>query len=141
MEKEFEIKKVDEDTFEITSLVNENKMQFKKNVKLARELSNVNADAKIEMISYMKEKGITKNDLIDKITKNGKIYYDETAYRELEETFVRQKVLDVIKDLPKILFEKTYDDIVVELGIKTNEEAERLGREIMESILSKKAPK
>lgn len=141
MEKEFQINKIDEDTYEIESLVNEKKIEFKKNVELAKELSNINADAKLSMIAYMKDKGLTKNDLIEKVTKNGKIYYDETTYRELEETFVRQTTLNIIAKLPQILFKRSYDELVEELGLKTNEEAERLGRELMERILSKNNPR
>ena len=70
---EFKINTVDEDTFEVESLTNKNKLTFKKNVELARKLSNVNADARIKMIKYMKENKITKDDLITKAVKNGKI--------------------------------------------------------------------
>ena len=91
------------------------------------------------MIAYMKDKGLTKQDLIDKQVKNGKTYYDETAYRELEQTFVTNKALEVVSHIPDIMFGLSADELAEKIGIKSNEEGERLGRELA-SVLKSNTP-
>lgn len=139
MQKEFEIIKVGEDEYELKSLTNDVVLPFKRNVKLAKEIQNINADAKLDMIAYMKDKGLTKQDLIDKKIKNGKTYYDETLYRELEQTFVTNKALEVISRLPDIMFGLNAEELAEKIGIKSNEEGERLGSELA-SILKNNTP-
>lgn len=137
MEKEFEIKKIDEDSYELISFTNNEKITFKKNVKLAKEIANVNADAKLDMIIYMKEKGITKNDLIVETVKSGKKYYDESMYKMLEETFVMQSFSKLVKNISNILFGLSLEELIEKIGLKTAEESSRLGKELTEILQSK----
>lgn len=140
MKKEFEIKKIDEDTYELVSLINNEKIEFKKNVELAKAISNVNADAKMDMILYMKEKGITKNDLIIENVKNGKKYYDESMYLMLEDTFVKQAFVKLVQNISNILFNSSLEELIEKIGLKTSEEASRLGKELT-SVLMNKNPR
>lgn len=137
MKKEFEIKKIDEDDYELISLVNNETIKFKKNVELAKAISNVNADAKMDMILYMKEKGITKNDLIIENIKNGKKYYDESMYLMLEDTFVKQSFVKLVQNISNILFNLSLEELIEKIGLKTNEEASRLGKELTGVLMSK----
>lgn len=139
MEKEFEITKVDEDSYELKSLVNDVVLPFKRNVKLAKEMQSINADAKLNMISYMKEKGITKQDLIEEKIKDGKKYYDETNYRELEKTFIMQQGLEVVANITNILFDMSAEELADKLELRSEEEANRLGKELA-SILKNNTP-
>lgn len=139
MQKEFEIIKKGEDDYELKSLTNDVVLPFKRNVKLAKEIQSINADAKLEMIAYMKDKGLTKQDLIEKKVKNGKTYYDETAYRELEQTFVTNRALEVVSNIPNILFGLTADELAEKISINSREEAERLGSELAK-ILKNNTP-
>lgn len=141
MEKQFEIKTIDEDTFEIVSLVNDDKLTFKKNVELARKLSNINADARIKMIQYMKENELTKDDLIDKVNKNGKIYYDESNYRLLEQGFINDNARELAMNIFNVLFGLSAEEVIIKLEITTDEEASRLGNEIRQVLLGEKTPK
>lgn len=139
MQKEFEIIKKGEDDYELKSLNSDVVLPFKRNVKLAKEIQSINADAKLEMIAYMKDKGLTKQDLIEKKVKNGKTYYDETAYRELEQTFVTNRALEVVSNIPNILFGLTADELAEKISINSREEAERLGSELAK-ILKNNTP-
>ncbi len=141
MEKQFEIKSVDEDTFEVFSLINDTKLTFKKDVELARKLSNINADARIKMIKYMKENGLTKDDLIDKVNKNGKIYYDESNYRLLEQGFINDNAKELAMNIFNILFDLSAEEVLIKLEITTDEEASRLGNELRQVLLGEKTPK
>ena len=141
MEKQFEIKGIDEDTFEVVSLVNDTKLTFKKNVEFARKLSNINADARIKMIKYMKENGLTKDDLIEKVVKNGKTYYDESNYRLLEQGFINDNARELAMNIFNVLFDLSAEEVLTELEITTDEEASRLGNEIRQILLGEKTPK
>ena len=121
--KEFEIEELAEDEYSVNSLVNDSKLTFKKNVELARKLSNINADARMNMIRYMKENGIKKEDLIDKVVKNGKIYYDETNYRMLEQGFITDAAQDIAMNIFDHLFGMSAEKVISTLGISNSEEA------------------
>lgn len=138
---EFKINAIDEDTFEIESLTNKNKLTFKKNVELARKLSNVNADARIKMIKYMKENGFTKDDFIIKVVRNGKTYYDESNYRLLEQGFINDNAREIAMNIFDILFGLSAEEAIDKLGITSDDEASRLGNEIRQILLGEKTPK
>lgn len=138
--KEFEIYSIDEDTYKIVSLVNNEELTFKKNVELAVKISNITADARIKMIKYMKDKGISKDDLIMKRIKNGKTYYDESGYRMLEQGFIRDCTAELMFDLFNILFNMSPEAVIEKLGITENDSA-RFGTEIRQIILGEKTPK
>ena len=141
VEKQFEISQIDEDTYKVTSLVNGKELEFKKNVELARKLSNVNVDARIKMIKYMKENGITKDDLIEKRNRNGKIYYDETNYRMLEQGFITDNALELARNVFKTLFDMQAEEAIIYLEISSDKESNRLGNELRSILLGEKTPK
>ena len=141
VEKQFKISQIDEDTYKVISLVNGKELEFKKNVELARKLSNVNADARIKMIKYMKESGITKDDLIEKRNRNGKIYYDETNYRMLEQGFITDNALELARNIFKTLFDMQAEEAIIYLEISSDKESNRLGNELRAILLGEKTPK
>lgn len=139
--KEFEIYSIDEDTYKIVSLVNNEELTFKKNVELAVKLSNITADARVKMIKYMKDNGISKDDLIMKRVKNGKTYYDESGYRLLEQGFINDCAMELTRNLFNVLFEITPEKMIEKLGLTDNDEANRLGTEVRQILLGEKTPK
>lgn len=136
--KQFEIKKLGEDEWELKSLVNTNSMKFKRDVKLAKGIQEITPNARLKMIKFLKEKGMTKDDLIEKKVKNGKIIYDETAYRELENGFIRDETINFTYELFNLVFGKTPEDLAAYLGITNEEESNRLGVEIGKTFRLKK---
>ncbi len=138
--KIFKIEQVDEDSYKVISLVNGNELLFKKNVALARKIQSVNANARLKMIKWMKEEGITKNDLIDKTERNGKVTYDESNYRDIERGFIEDEAIEIASNIYNTLFNMSLEEILLHLGF-TNEsgtEAYRFGNELKEIINSKK---
>ena len=136
--RQFEIKKLGEDEWELKSLVNDNSIKFKRNVKLAKAIQDITPNARLKMIKFLKEKGLTKDDLIDKKVKNGKIIYDETAYRELENGFIRDETANFTYELFNVVFGKTPEELTVYLGITNEDEGNRLGVEIGKTFRLKK---
>lgn len=142
IEKKFDIEKIDDDTYKVKSLINDKELTFKRNVELARKIQSVNANARLNMIKWMKEENITKADLIEKTEKNGKIIYDETTYRDLERGFIEDESKKLAESIFNILFGKSAVDVMIELGFNNEyvEEARRFGEEI-NKILTKKSPR
>lgn len=138
-EKKFKIEQIDEDTYKVKSLVNNSELTFKKNIELSRKFQSINANARLNMIKWMKSEGLKKSDLIETTTKNGKVVYDETVYRDLERGFIEDESIKTASTIFNTLFNKTAEEIILELGILDSDEANRLGKEINE-ILTKKFP-
>lgn len=134
MKKQFEIKKIATDEWEIKSLVNTNSIKFKKNVKLAREIQDITPNARLKMFEFMKAKGKTKDDFIEKKVKNGKIIYDETFYRELESGFIRDESINFTYNLFETIFNKNPEELAEYLGITNNSEADRMGFELGKAL-------
>lgn len=141
--KKFEITSIDEDTYKISSLVNGESLTFKKNVELAKKIQNVNANARIKMIKYMKENDIKKEDLITKRVENGKTYYDESSYRLIENGFIQDESMLLFTDIFKTLFDKRADEVLNALGFEDSdsEEGYRLGEELRDILLENKIPR
>lgn len=137
--KQFAIEQIDEDCYKVKSLVNEKELCFKKNVELSRKIQSVNANARLNMIKWMKSEGLKKSDLIETTTENGKTIYDETVYRDLERGFIEDEAIKISNQIFNILFNKSLEEVILELNITNEKEGNRFGIEIR-SILSNKFP-
>lgn len=137
--KQFIIEQIDEDTYKVKSLVNEKELSFKKNIELSRKIQSVNANARLNMIKWMKSEGLKKSDLIETTTKNGKVIYDETVYRDLERGFIKDEATKIAGQIFNILFNKSIEEVMLELNITDENEGNRFGVEIR-SVLSNKTP-
>lgn len=137
--KQFIIEQIDEDTYKVKSLINEKELSFKKNIELSRKIQSVNANARLNMIKWMKSEGLKKSDLIETTTKNGKVIYDETVYRDLERGFIEDEAIKIVGQIFNILFNKSIEEVMLELNITDENEGNRFGVEIR-SVLSNKTP-
>lgn len=137
--KQFKIEQVDEDSYKVKSLVNDKELVFKKNVELSRKIQSVNANARLNMIKWMKSEGLKKTDLIETINKNGKVIYDETMYRDVERGFIEDEAKKLSSQIFNIIFNKTIEEAILELNITDENEGYRFGVEIR-NVLSDKTP-
>lgn len=137
--KQFKIEQIDEDSYKVKSLVNGNELAFKKNIELSRKIQSVNANARLNMIKWMKSEGIKKSDLIETTNKNGKVIYDETMYRDVERGFIEDEAVKLSSQIFNIIFNKSIEEVMLELSITNENEGYRFGTEIR-NILSDKTP-
>ena len=91
------------------------------------------------MIKWMKSEGIKKSDLIETINKNGKVIYDETMYRDVERGFIEDEAVKLSSQIFNIIFNKSIEEVMLELNITDENEGYRFGTEIR-NILSNKTP-
>lgn len=94
---------------------------FKRTVELASKLASADKDARMELFTYLTSIGKTKNDFIIKKEENGKIIYDESNYREFENTFLTNKALEIAIKLYENLFQMDFTDLVIDMGLSEND--------------------
>lgn len=143
----YEIKKTGLDTFELISgdLV----IPFKRTIGIANKLDNIVAEARLNLAEFLKSKGKTKNDLIvEKKLGNGTTTYDETAYNELEKTFIEKEQLKTINSIIESAFGMDIVELVTKMGVdpnstdtKVNNEMALFGQKIMTVLIeAEKSP-
>ena len=137
----YEIKKTGLDTFDLISgdLV----IPFKRTIGIATKLDNIVAEARLNLAEFLKSKGKTKNDLIvEKKLGNGTTTYDETAYNELEKTFIEKEQLKTINSIIESAFGMNIVELVTKMGVdpnstdaKINNEMALFGQKIMAVLI------
>lgn len=99
--------------------------EFTRNIKLARTLQRVNALAKVEMVSMLKEQGLTKDDLVV-VSKNekGQVIYDESGLREIEQSCLEIIMQDTIDKIMQEEFGVNFETLMVDMGVNVQEPTE-----------------
>mgnify|MGYP007043619500 CR=1 FL=1 len=130
----YTFEKKDADTFLLKYKNKEGKQTertFTKNVKLARTLQRVNALAKIEMMSMLKEQGLTRKDLIVE-TKNekGQIIYDESNLNALEQDCLQIVMTDLMDKLMFDEFGINFIELLDDMGLNVKNPTEKDAKDI-----------
>lgn len=100
----------------------EKKIDFKRTIEMASSLQGMTAKARIEMFKTLSKEGLTKDDLIIKRDLgNGKVTYDETNYRLLEQEFIEEQSMKIANDIMEKCFKMNILDLFKEMGIEINE--------------------
>lgn len=99
--------------------------EFTRNIKLARTLQRVNALAKVEMVSMLKEQGLTKDDLVV-VSKNekGQVIYDESGLREIEQSCLEIIMQDTIDKIMQEEFGINFETLMVDMGVNVQKPTE-----------------
>ena len=90
---------------------------FKRTVELASKLQSGEAEARMELYTYLTKLGKTKEDFIIKKEENGKVIYDETDYREFESSFLLRKQFDIAMAIYKDLFGMDFAELLLDMGL------------------------
>lgn len=90
---------------------------FKRTVKLASKLQSGEAEARMELYSYLTSMGKTKDDFIIKKEENGKVIYDETNYREFESSFLIRKQFEIAMSVYEELFGVGLEELLMDMGL------------------------
>ena len=132
---DYTIKEIDKDNFELH--YGDKIIDFKKTVNAYSKLQGIAAKARINMIKFMKEEGMTKDDFIIKSTDSeGHVSYDESYYRILEEGFMNDASSEVMNEVLTAMCGFNLMELCVELDIVNDgEKQEQLGRDLA-SIIS-----
>lgn len=121
----YEFKKIDIDNYELiyeTKDKKEKRIPFKRTIKMAKELNGITMKARINLATKLSEMGLTKNDLIiKKEIGNGKVIYNETNYKALEDEAIQEQSLLTTNQIIEDCFNMNIQELFEDMGINTNE--------------------
>lgn len=112
---------------------------FKRNVKLANKVESATPIGRAKLAKYLTERGETKKDyeIIVK-DKNGNTTYDESNYNMMEKAFIETAQGEILLKIIEDNIEMNYDDLLEDMGAKTEEDAQTLTNEIIRLMLGRK---
>lgn len=113
------------------------KINFKSNVEIITELQAVNERAKQKMILDLAKQGITINELVKEIKKDGKTYYDNSNKDEMLNTYTKIESNILFNNAIKNMLGITLTELALEIGLETDEEADKLSRELGEILVGR----
>ena len=110
---------------------------YKADIALMSKLQEAPKIARIEMLKDLAKEGISLKQFTIEEKKNGKTYFDSTNKQELENTYIQNKMLDIIDNVCKENFGLSITELILDIGLETNEEQEKFGSELSASLMGK----
>ena len=94
---------------------------FTRTIGMAQKIQGIQASARINMYKELTAQGITKNDLVIKRTNaDGSITYDETNYKEYENSYIKVYTALTLNEIVKDCFKKDVAELLTDMGINPN---------------------
>ena len=131
----YEIIKNDLDDY--TLKYKDKEFNYKSDIALISKLQEAPKIARIEMIKDLAKEGMSLKNFTIEEKKNGKTYFDSTNKQELENTYIQNKMLDIINNVCKENFGMTLTELVLDVGLETGEEQEKFSSELGASLMGK----
>lgn len=123
-------------TDDYTLKYKDKEFNYKPDVELASKLQSAPKLARIEMLKDLAKDGISLKDFTIEEKKNGKTYFDNTNKIELENTYIQNKMLEVISDTCKKNFGLGFAELLVDIGLD-EEEQEKFSQDLGASLMGK----
>lgn len=127
MKYKFEV--VSEDNYKLS--YKDKSFEFKSNVNTIKELQGLIVDARKTMVIELAEKGKSVKQLTREVKENGKTYYDNTNKIEMENIYYEQTVMDYLTEKCKKITNMSLDELMQDIGLETEEEAQKFGTEFI----------
>ena len=113
------------------------KINFKSDVEIMTELQAVNEIAKQRMIIDLAKQGITMNELVKEVKKDGKTYFDNSNKDEMIKTYTKIIANELFNKAVEKMLGMSLSKLSFEIGIETKEEAEKLSGELGEILVGR----
>lgn len=110
---------------------------YKSNIELISKLQEAPKMARIEMLKDLAKEGISLKDFTIEQKMNGKTYFDNTNKNELENTYIQNKMLEIIDNVCKENFGLGITQLILDIGLENNEEQEKFSSELGASLMGK----
>ena len=110
---------------------------YKSDIQLISKLQEAPKLARIEMLRDLAKDGISLKDFTIEQKLNGKTYLDNTNKQELENTYIQNKMLEIINGICKENFGLGITELILDIGLDNNEEQERFSSELGASLMGK----
>ena len=118
----YKFTKIDNDTTKLECEINGEKKEFevKRNVGLLKELTSATHRARNRLIKDLAKEGLTKQDLVKEVKKDGKTIYDNSSWEELENSYYEEENQNILSNIIKDI--TGYDLIELIMGLGLQEE-------------------
>lgn len=110
---------------------------YKSDIELISKLQEAPKSARIEMLKDLAKEGMSLKDFTIEAKKNGKTYFDNTNKVELENTYIQNKMLEIIDKACKGIFGMKLTELIMDIGLETSEEQEKFSSELGGSLMGK----
>lgn len=110
---------------------------YKSNIDLISKLQEAPKMARIEMLKDLAKEGISLKDFTIEQKMNGKTYFDNTNKNELENTYIQNKMLEIIDNVCKENFGLGITQLILDIGLENSEEQEKFSSELGASLMGK----
>lgn len=110
---------------------------YKSDIELASKLQEAPKTGRKKMLMDLASQGISLKKFTIEEKKDGKTYFDNTNKNELENTYIGEAVLEVIDDTCKKNFNLSFTELLVDIGLETQEEQEKFSSDLGASLTGK----
>ena len=138
MNKKYEIVKNGIDDYSLK--YKDKELKLHSSVGITTEMQKANKNARVKLIMDLKSKGMSVKELTKEIKKDGKTYSDNSNKAELEKVYLEEEYSLVFDKVLKEIIGMTFEELVSDIGIETQEEAETLSTDIG-YVLTGKTPR
>ena len=110
---------------------------YKSDVELTSKLQEAPKKARIKMLTDLANEGVSLKKFTIEEKKDGKTYLDNTNKNELEKTYIGEAMLEVIDNTCKKVFDMTFSELILDVGLETQEEQDKFASELGSSLMGK----
>ena len=110
---------------------------YKSDVELTSKLQKAPKKARIKMLTDLANEGVSLKKFTIEEKKDGKTYLDNTNKNELEKTYIGEAMLEVIDNTCKKVFDMTFSELMLDVGLETQEEQDKFASELGSSLMGK----
>lgn len=112
-------------------------IKFNSNVDIVTELQRAEELGKQKMIIDLARQGITVNELVKEVKKDGKTYFDNSNKDEMMKSYINIERGNLFNKAIEKMVGKSLLDLSMEIGIETEEEANKLSLELGEILVGR----
>lgn len=120
--KKYEIIKNAKDNY--TLKYKDQTYDFKTDISLIRDMQGATKNSRVKMIKDLAKDGISIKDLSIEEKKDGKTYIDNSNKAELEKIYYEEAMVEVMNEIVKRQFGKTYEELLLDIGFTEEDEKE-----------------
>lgn len=105
-------------------------IKFNCKVKYISDLQEIPKRARVKMVKDLAMQGMTVKDLIVEHTEGSKTIQDHSNKDFIEKGYIQEEGLIIMDNLFKEMFKMGYTELMLDIGITTEEEGKKFGDEI-----------
>lgn len=124
-------------TDDYTLKYKDKEFNYKSDIELMSKLQSAPKLARIEMLKDLAKEGISLKDFTIESRKEGKTYFDNTNKNELENTYIQNKMLEIIDNTCKEKFNLSFTELLLDIDLTEQQEQEKFSSELGSSLMGK----